>query len=230
MSDLTTGMSYDEKAIRIGTIAMICAAVANFAPAVYVYLMYGIIPPAEDIFKIWAVLAVTFGASWIIQPITYFSLLGVSGSYLGWIAGSNADIRCPSATMTQKAANVEPSTPEGDIISTIGVAGSVLTSVVMVTIFVLVGQGVLDILPPFIQHSFKYVLTSVFGAVYVQLACKNLGMGAWTIVFAIAVSYFWGALHLPGWILNILIIVGGVVIARMFFNKSMKKQNEESAK
>ena len=51
MSDLTTGMSYDEKAIRIGTIAMICAAVANFAPAAYVYLMYGIIPPAEDIFK-----------------------------------------------------------------------------------------------------------------------------------------------------------------------------------
>jgi len=49
-------------------------------------------------------------------------------------------------------------------------------------------------------------------------------MGAWTIVFAIAVSYFWGVLHLPGWLLNILIIVGGVVIARIFFNKAAKKQ------
>lgn len=227
MSDLI-GMSYNQKAIRIGTIAMICSGIANFAPALYVYLVYGIMPPAGDVLKIWAVLAVTFGVSWLVQPITYFSLLGVSGSYLGWIAGSNADIRCPSATMAQKAANVEPSTPEGDVISTIGVAGSIITSVIMVTIFVFVGQGILDVLPPFIQHSFKYVLTAVFGAVYVQLACKNLGMGAWTIIFAIVTSYLWELVQLPGWLLNIFIIVGGVIIARVYFNLSIKNPSKQN--
>ena len=98
-----------------------------------------------------------------------------------------------------------------------------MTSVTIVTIFVLVGQSILEILPPFVTNSFKYVLTSVFGAVYVQLACKNLGMGAWTILIAIAVAYFWQTLALPGWILNILIIVIGILIARYYFVRDSKK-------
>lgn len=119
--------------------------------------------------------------------------------------GSNADIRCPGVAMAQKTAGVEASTLEGDVISTIGIAGTVFTSVTIVTICVLLGQSILEILPPFVTNSFKYVLTSVFGAVYVQLVCKNLGMGAWTIVLAIAVSYVWQIAHFPGWILNIII-------------------------
>ena len=98
----------------------------------------------------------------------------------------------------------------------------------MVTIFVFVGQGILDVLPPFIQHSFKYVLTAVFGAVYVQLACKNLGMGAWTIIFAIVTSYLWELVQLPGWLLNIFIIVGGVIIARVYFNLSIKNPSKQN--
>lgn len=217
-------LTYNQRAIRIGSAVMIGGIIANFAPAVYIYLAYGLIPPIPDIIKIWTVCAVTFGISWVIQPITYFSLLGPSGEYIGWLAGSNADIRCPGVAMAQKAAGVEASTPEGDVISTIGIAGTVFTSVTIVTICVLLGQSILEILPPFVTNSFKYVLTSVFGAVYVQLACKNLGMGAWTIILAIAVSYVWQIAHLPGWILNIIIIVMGVLIARYYFVKNQKKE------
>ncbi len=217
------GLSYNDRVIRIGSAIMIGGIIANFAPAIYLYLAYGLIPPISDIFKVWTVVAVTFGISWIVQPISYFSLLGPSGEYIGWIAGSCADIRCPGVAMAQKAADVEASTPEGDVISTIGIAGTVLTSVTIVTIFVLVGQSILEILPPFVTNSFKYVLTSVFGAVYVQLACKNLGMGAWTILIAIAVAYFWQTMALPGWILNILIIVIGILIARYYFVRDSKK-------
>lgn len=217
------GLSYNDRVIRVGSAIMIGGIIANFAPAIYLYLAYGLIPPVSDIFKVWTVVAVTFGISWIVQPISYFSLLGPSGEYIGWIAGSCADSRCPGVAMAQKAADVEASTPEGDVISTIGIAGTVLTSVTIVTIFVLVGQSILEILPPFVTNSFKYVLTSVFGAVYVQLACKNLGMGAWTILIAIAVAYFWQTLALPGWILNILIIVIGILIARYYFVRDSKK-------
>lgn len=230
MTEITSGMTYSQKAIRIGTIAMICACISNFAPPIYLYLAYGIVPPVGDIFKVWAVVAATFGISWLIQPITYYSLLGISGTYLGWVAGSCADIRCPGAAMAQKAANVEPNTPEGDVISTIGVAGTVIVSTLMVTIFIFVGQEILEILPPFIQHSFKYVLTSVFGAVYVQLAGKNLGMGAWTIAVALVISYLWKLAALPGWILNILIIVVGILIARAFYNRAQKKQADQEEK
>ncbi len=218
-------LTYNERAIRIGSAIMIGGIIANFAPAIYIYVMYGLIPPISDIFKVWTVVAVTFGISWLVQPITYYSLLGPSGEYIGWIAGSCADIRCPGVAMAQKAAGVEASTPEGDVISTIGIAGTVITSVTVVTIFVLVGQNLLDMLPPFIINSFKYVLTSVFGAVYVQLACKNLGMGAWTILIAIAIAYLWQIAAFPGWILNILIIIIGILIARFYFVRTNKQAN-----
>jgi hypothetical protein len=48
-------------------------------------------------------------------------------------------------------------------------------------------------------------------------------MGAWTILIAIAVAYFWQTLALPGWILNILIIVIGILIARYYFVRDSKK-------
>lgn len=218
-------LTYNQRAIRLGSAVMIGGIIANFAPAAFIYVAYGLIPPIPDIIKVWTVCAVTFGISWVIQPITYFSLLGPSGEYIGWIAGSNADIRCPGVAMAQKAAGVEASTPEGDVISTIGIAGTVFTSVTIVTVFVLLGQSILEVLPPFVTNSFKYVLTSVFGAVYVQLACKNLGMGAWTIVIAIAISYFWQTANLPGWVLNIVIIAIGIFIARYYFIKGQKKND-----
>lgn len=218
-------LTYNQRAIRLGSAVMIGGIIANFAPAAFIYVAYGLIPPIPDIIKVWTVCAVTFGISWVIQPITYFSLLGPSGEYIGWIAGSNADIRCPGVAMAQKAAGVEASTPEGDVISTIGIAGTVFTSVTIVTVFVLLGQSILEVLPPFVTNSFKYVLTSVFGAVYVQLACKNLGMGAWTIVIAIAISYFWQTANLPGWVLNIVIIAIGIFIARYYFIKGQKKKD-----
>ena len=68
-------MEFNAKAIKIGTITMIAGVIANFIPVTYLYVAYGIIPPIADILKVWTVAAITFGVSWIIQPITFFSLM-----------------------------------------------------------------------------------------------------------------------------------------------------------
>jgi len=213
-------MEFNAKAVRIGMITMIAGVIANFIPAIYLYITYGIMPPVADILKVWTVAAITFGVSWIIQPITFFSLLGVSGTYIGWLAGSCADIRCPAVAMAQKAAGVEAGTPEGDVISTIGLAGSIFMSVTVITFFTIVGMGLIEMLPPFIKTSFKYILPAVFGAVYVQLAGKNLAMGGMTIIAGFVIAAVFKVFGLPGWIMNILIILSGMLIARYQFLRS----------
>lgn len=217
-------MEFNAKAIKIGTITMIAGVIANFIPVTYLYVAYGIIPPVADILKVWTVAAITFGVSWIIQPITFFSLLGVSGTYIGWLAGSCADIRCPAVAMAQKAAGVEPGTPEGDVISTIGLAGSIFMSVSVITFFILVGMNFIEMLPPFIKISFKYILPAVFGAVYVQLAGKQLSVGAMTIIAGFAIAMIFKTMALPGWIMNILIIFSGMLIARIKFVRDAKEK------
>lgn len=217
-------MEFNAKAIKIGTITMIAGVIANFIPVTYLYVAYGIIPPIADILKVWTVAAITFGVSWIIQPITFFSLMGVSGTYIGWLAGSCADIRCPAVAMAQKAAGVEPGTPEGDVISTIGLAGSIFMSVSVITFFILVGMNFIEMLPPFIKISFKYILPAVFGAVYVQLAGKHLSVGAMTIIAGFAIAVIFKTMALPAWIMNILIIFSGMLIARIKFVRDAKEK------
>ena len=224
MTDVTNqALAFNKKAMKIGTITLICGIIADFIPAIYLYVAYGVMPPIADILKVWTVAAITFGVSWIIQPITFFSLLGVSGTYIGWLAGSCADIRCPAVAMAQKAAGVEPGTPEGDVISTMGLAGSIFTSVTVITFFVLVGMGLIEAMPPFVKSSFKFILPSVFGAVYVQLAGKHLSMGAVTIICGVVLAFAFKMLALPGWIMNICIICSGMLVARWQFVRDSKK-------
>lgn len=215
--------AFNAKMVRIGVVTLSAGVIANFVPVVYLWLAYGEIPPLGDILKIWTVALVTFGVSWLVQPLTFFSMLGTSGSYIGWLAGSVADLRCPAVTMAQKVSGYEAGTPEGDVISTIGIAGSVLVSVSMITVFTIIGANIIDILPAFIKASFKVILPAVFGAVYVELASKHLKMGAATIVAALTFSFLALKLGVPGWLLNIAIIGAGIVIARIQYLSEAKR-------
>lgn len=64
---------YDKKMIKIGRVSMGLAIIANFIPAIYVGLRYGEMPGIATILQIWALVAATYGISWIIQPIAYSS-------------------------------------------------------------------------------------------------------------------------------------------------------------
>lgn len=210
---------YDKKSIRIGIITVSLAIIANFIPAVYFYLTTGIIPPLSDLSKIFLAAATAFGVSWFIQPTTFFSIMGLSGTYIGWLAGNCAGLRAPAITMAQKVSGYEPSTPEGDCMATLGIVSSVYLTIVMLTFFTIVGVGIIDSLPPFIKAGFKYILPGVFGAVYTQLCLKQQKVGVITLLIALAEVAVFQALHLPNWILNIVVILTGVAVIRLLVYK-----------
>lgn len=218
-------MSYDQKVIRIGRITMGLAIIANFIPAIYVGIRYDVMPTIGIIFQIWGLVAASYGITWIIQPIAYYPTMGAAGSYIGWLAGSNGDIRMPAAAMAQKVAGVEAGTHEGDVIGTIGVASSVLVSASLITLFVFIGSQVIPLLPTFITDSFTYILPALFGAIFADTAKKDLKVGALTLICGIAIMYFGKLLGINGGILTLLIIIVGILIARAFFVARRNKQN-----
>ena len=126
--------------------------------------------------------------------------------------------------MAQKAAGVEAGTPEGDVISTMGLAGSIFTSVAIITFFTILGMGLIEMLPLAVKSSFKYILPAVFGAVYVQLAGKNLSLGAMAIIVGFLIAILFKIMAFPGWMMNILIIVSAMLLARIQFVYKSKKQ------
>lgn len=217
---------YDSKMVKIGRISMGLAIIANFIPAIYIGIRFGEMPTLSAIFKIWGLVAATYGISWIVQPIAYYPTLGASGSYIGWLAGSVGDIRMPAASMAQKIAGVEPGTHAGEVIGTIGTCCSVLVSATMITVFTIIGSQVIPLLPEFVTKSFAYILPALFGAIYTDIARKDLRTGISTIIMALLLMFFGGKIGIPGGVLTLAIVLGGVLITRGFFVIDKKKASE----
>lgn len=223
MDKINQGSDFNKKLIKLGIISLAFAVVANFIPAIYLWLAYGLIPSVADIFKIWGLALATFGISWVIQPIAYYSILGTSGTYIAWLAGSVADIRLPAVTMAQKVSGVEAGTHEGDVMSTIGIASSVLISVLFITVFTLIGSKVLTILPKFVIDSFKYILPALFGAVYIEMSRKNFKAGILTLVLGMVLMVTANAFKFNAALMTVVVVACGILVCRILFVMDKKK-------
>lgn len=221
MGSQKSTLDFESGIIRLGIITTSLAIVTNFFPVAYLYFGLGA-APGMGIFKILAAITPVYAAFWIAQPITYFPMLGTGGSYIGWIAGSVADIRLPAATMCQKVSGYEAGTPEGEVVSTMGMAVSVFVSILIISIFTVIGSSILPLLPKFVTDSFAYIIPAVFSAVLAELSSKDYKLGS--ILFAVAIITFVVApsLGLPKWALLPLIIILGVFIARIKFQLTNK--------
>ena len=216
---------FRKRCIKAGQFAMILCIIANFIPGIYLWLFHGIVPSLPDLFQLWLLAAGAFGVSWVVQPLAYYSAIGTAGSYLSWVVGSVVDIRLPAVNMAQEIAKVEPGTEEGEVISMLGVSVSVFVSVSMVTIFTLAGTMLIPLLPAFITGSFNYILPALFGAVYINLAKKNMKMGLGTLAVALIVLYINNFVGIKGALINLLVVIMGMIVARCVYVMEKKKQN-----
>ncbi|MHC1761222.1 MAG: hypothetical protein AB9917_17265 [Negativicutes bacterium] len=214
---MESNYNFPEQAARIGTFTLIAGLIANFVPALYLAGVVGVMPQFTDLLQIYAVAFSAFGVSWLVQPLSFYPMLGVGGSYISWLCGNVADIRVPAATMAQRAAGAEPGSPEGDVMATIGIAGSVFVSVAILTLFTFIGAAVLPMVPKFVTKAFGFILPAVFGAVYAELSRKHFKIGVLTIALGLAITFIAPKIGLPGSLLSIIVIAGGVAMARVIY-------------
>jgi hypothetical protein len=127
--------------------------------------------------------------------------------------------------MAQKSAEVEPGTPEGDVISAMGIATSVFVSIGIVTLFVFIGSWVLPMLPKIVHTAFNYILPAIFGALFVDLSERYLKVGMGTFLAAFAITIIAGVLKIPNWLVGILIIGSGILMARIIYKMTNKRVN-----
>lgn len=220
---------FSSQITRLGIYTTATALVANFIPALYLAFGLGISPSFQDILKIWSVAAAAFGVGWVLQVVSFFPVLGSAGSYIGWTAGSVADLRVPAVAMAQKSANVEAGTPEGDVVSTLGISTSVFVSVIIIAMFTLVGASVIPYLPKFVTKAFQFIVPAVFGAVYVEMASKDYKLGLVVLTLCAAVVAFAPKLGIPGWSLMAVGIVVAVLAARVKYKLAKINRPSERA-
>jgi hypothetical protein len=222
MNEQTALNKFNSSIKTLGYIFVTIALLCNFVPAVYASITTGVFPAIGDLLTLWVAAASAFGVGYFVQPISFFPMANMAGSFMCWIVGNVGEIRIPAATMAQNVTNAEQGTPKAQVISTVGIGGSIIVSVCMITLFTLIGASIMPLMPKVVLKAFGFVLPCVLGAVYASLASKNIILGAIIMISSIAGKMLFPIIGIPGGLIMLLNIILAVIIARIYFITTQK--------
>lgn len=180
---------YMSKMHKIGKVTGIIAVACSFLPAIVLGLVYGLWPDLPALGTAFVTATASFGFLWVIEPISYYPVVGPVGTYMAFVSGNISNMRIPCASMAQVATGIEPGTEKGSIIATIGMGVSVIVNVAILSIGVIAGSSVLAMLPAEVTAALNYLLPALFGALFIQFALKNIKLGVIMTVFGVIVNY-----------------------------------------
>lgn len=172
--------------IKVGKVTLLLAVAFSFIPPIYLWIRYGALPPVNAIITGWFLIASVYGSYYFIEPMSFFPVLGLAGTYMSFLAGNIGNMRLPCAAVAQEALKVEPGSEKAELVATLGIAGSIITNLIVVTIAAIAGNQLMGLFPPVVVKAFGFVLPSVFGAMFAMFASKYHKYG----LFAISVTLF----------------------------------------
>lgn len=174
--------SFTKPIIKYGRLTNLLAVFFSFVPGLVLYFFYGAFPGITNILNGWVLIASIYGIYAIVEPISYFPILGLPGTYMSFLAGNIGNMRVPCSAIAQEALGVTPGTKKAEIVSTLGIAGSIITNMIIVTAAAVGGAALMSLFPPIVLEGFRYVSSAIFGAIFALYASKNYKYGAFALV------------------------------------------------
>lgn len=215
---------WDRPIVRIGVITMILASLTAFVPVIYICIATGEHPTISEFFQCWGLSAATWGALYFIEPLTYYNVIGLSGTYVGFLTGNIGNVRVPCAAAALEATDIEPNTREGEIVSTLGITGSAITSIFFTSLAALVGVQLIAILPDFIIVAFdQYTIPAIFGAMVGSYVLKHPKLCVFSIALALVFIF---VIKVPSYIAMLACVILTVLFARILYNGEKKNAKE----
>jgi len=203
-----------------GRIWMLSALTLFIAVPAFVSVYYDAWPHLNEFFMGFMGIAPTFWVVAIIEMFTYIPMLGVGGSYLGFVTGNLSNLKVPCAINAMSAAKVEAGTQEGEIVSTIAIAVSSIVTTLIITIGVFMLFWIRPILEaPILAPAFANILPALFGALGVVMISRGWKIAIAPMVFMLVLFLFIPGLASAVGILVPAGVVVAVVAARLMYKK-----------
>lgn len=157
-------MTYIDKMHKYGRIWALITCGAILAFPFVLAIIFGAWPDFLTFLNALYPIAITFWTVGIIEVITYTPMLGVGGTYLGFVTGNLSSLKVPCALDSMEKAEVKADSEEGEVISTISIA----TSSIVTIIIIAVGVALISVLMPVLESdilapAFDNVLPALFG-------------------------------------------------------------------
>ena len=128
--------TYFDKVHTWGRIWVVAALVFFLSIPVAVSIHLGVTPRGEIIGKGVAALII-FLITGIVEVIAYSPMLGAGGTYLSFVSGNIMNLKMPCAINAMENAKVKANTEEGEVITTIAIASSIIVTTIVIAITVI---------------------------------------------------------------------------------------------
>lgn len=165
--------SYMDSVHLIGRLGSLGALLIMLGIPTVVSLYYGLPPNIGEIILVSLGLIALFVPLAVSEVISYMPILG-SASYITFITGNVMNLKLPVALNAAEISKAKQGTEESDVITTMAIAVSAITTMVIIAL------GVILIVPlepifsiPVIQTATTYMLPALFGGMFLPILLNN---------------------------------------------------------
>lgn len=153
---------YDRTTSRWGRITMVLALI----------FFTDLDIPMSDVLTGFLAVAAVFGIIWVVEPITYFPVLGPAAMYQAFMIGNIANKLLPSAIVAQSAIDAKPGSRRAELAAVMAICGAAMVHIFSLLLFVgVLGTWLVSIVPDAITEVARlYIFPAIIGAVIVQVA------------------------------------------------------------
>jgi hypothetical protein len=171
---VTTGerelADFDRTTSRWGRITMLLGLLLSVGAPLYLVLSGTVDVTATQLWTAFAAVAGTFFIVWIVEPLTFFPILGPAAMYQAFMIGNIANKLLPAALIAQTNIGAKPGTKRAELAAVLAICGAAMVHLVSLAVFVgLLGTWLISVIPAdVVAITRTYILPSILGAVLVQ--------------------------------------------------------------
>ena len=215
-------LTYDEQAHRFGRLSLIVGTLATTIFALLLIFVFGVPVNGKAILGgVGSILLLMIPTS-LTECLSLSPMIGSSAMYIMVLTGNYSNLKIPASIAAMEAVGLDPAnyTDESDVISTISMAVSAITSIVVIIIGVLLFVPLQPVLSsPILKPAFDNVVSALFGALGVSMIAKNYKLGAVPFILGIILL----KLGLGTSLTMPILILAGVLSARLMYKKNWVK-------
>ena len=171
--EMTTQQIYDQEyipySIKWGRLTSLIGVAASFFPVVILSFVFKVVPALDAIAAAATIRISACLVYYFIEPISFQPVLGIPGTYMAFLSGNLSNLRMPCSSVAQQAAGVEEGTSEGAVLSTIGVAVSIVVILAILTLGVFLGSQIIALIPESVVNALVYLVPALYGAMLMQM-------------------------------------------------------------
>lgn len=213
--------TYFDRVHTWGRISCVTTVCVLFLVPVLFCIRHNAWPPLDGVLKGLAAVVPLYWATAVAEVISYAPMLGAGGSYLAFVTGNIANLKLPCAISAMDSAKVRPNTEEGEVVTTISIAASSLTTTVIIALGVLLFRPILPRLTAegsVFAPAFRQIIPALFGAIGASYFIKHLKLSFLPVLAGVVVMIFAPTMQIG--VLIVITIVVSIGSAYLMYRKN----------